>query len=473
MAGEKKKLRPLMRSSSLVEAVLGYSLITFINIYLFPGDLAFLDARVHPYWIVILLLASRYGFSAGFSSGLIAAVLYLGGALLQEPEMDFFTYANLDRWLLPLLFLSTGCILGEIRQVQIREYSELDRDFQDLKHNHSALEKQYDVLRQAKLEVDSRIISQEQTLSTLYDAAQGLQSLEEKDIYPATLNLLHEYLGVTACSVYEKEEDVLQCVRFLGEPEHDTRKTQLPLDDPFVGRALRERRTISVNQALPDESARPDALIASPIMNAGHDKVIGALVVEGMPFLKLTNNSVRMVSMLADWCGASLTNARAHQDVKAKLIIDEIIQCYTWDYLQERLEQEFLRSRRYKVDISLLMIQLPELPQGYTDKDEEKLLIAFSLSVREKIRKVDLLFLTNVERRFVLLLPNTPLAGAKVVGANMVEKFTSLYSQPELQGLPPLSLAFSVISLNDTQHEFTDMLAQAEAELEQQEGAAQ
>lgn len=466
MLGAGKNRLLTMKSSAILEALLGYTLIIFTNVYLFPGDPGFLQAKVHPYWLVIVLLASRYGFGAGFGSGLLAALLFLGAQYLEQPSLDFFTYETLDRWWLPLLFVSTGCILGEIRTIHIREYQELQRDFEDLKHNHQLLESQYDVLRQAKQEVDSRIISQEQTLSTLYEAAQGLQSLEEKEIYPSTLSLLEQYLGVTACSVYEKQDNILQCVHSLGQPEKGARKMQLPLNDPFVGRALLERKTMSLNQAISKKNARPDMLVAAPVMSADQNKVLGALVVEDMPFLKYTNNSVRMVSMLADWCGASLTNARLHQDVKARLIVDDIVQCYTPEYMDDRLEQEFMRSRRYKLELSMLMIQLPELPENFSDKDEEQLLIAFSLAVREKIRKVDLLFLTRVERRFVLLLPNTPLAGAKVVGQNVIDKFKELYTQPQLQGLPPRGLLVSVISLNDSHLEAQDMLHEASQELE-------
>ena len=43
---------------------------------------------------------------------------------------------------------------------------------------------------------DTHIISQEQTVSTLYEAAQSLRSLNEEDIYPSVLVLLRDHVGV-------------------------------------------------------------------------------------------------------------------------------------------------------------------------------------------------------------------------------------------------------------------------------------
>lgn len=411
--------------SWLIEVVLGLVLVSVVNVYLFADDLGYSKASPHPYWLVVVLIAVRYGFSGGFWAGLSAALFFLGFKALRvaPAPLDF---AEMGLWGQPLLFLVVGIVLGEIREQQIRRYEELDLKKNDLQNSYERLEKQYQALDKAKQEIDGRIISQEQTLYTLYEAAQALRSLDEQDISPAALDLLREYLQVEECSVYMLEDEQLK-LKAAIRPEGEQAPLTLSSEEGMVGRAMLQGETISLNAFLKGDAPTVGPVIAAPIHHPSNSVALGVLAVDKMPFLKFTPESVKMVSMIADWCGASLVNARIHRDTKSKLIVDEILQAYTPDYLKQRLLEEYLRARRYELPLSVLVLRLPQA--GNESEAGDEILVAFSLALKEQIRKIDLLFLSERKGQFVLLLPNTPIQGARVVSGNIRKQFAQLYRQ--------------------------------------------
>ena len=410
--------------SWLVEAMLSLLLLSAVNFYLFSGDIGYTKASPHPYWLVVVLVAVRYGFGGGFWAGVLAAIFFVGFRMLRAAPAPL-DFADLGLWVQPLLFLSAGIVLGEIREQQKRRFEGVELEISERQRAYERLEKQYKALGKAKKEIDGHIISQEQTLYTLYEAAQALRSLDEKDICPAALDLLREYMHVNECSIYVLEDEVLKLKAAIRE-EGGVAPASLPRDAGMVGRALLHGEAVSLNKHLRTEIPKDGPVIVSPIHHPSNATALGIVAVDKMPFLKFTPESVKMVSMIADWCGASLINARVHKGAKSKLIVDEILQAYTSDYLKQRLLEEFLRARRYELPLSILVLRLPESTRA---KGGEDMLIAFSLALKEQLRKIDLLFLSQREREFILLLPNTPIQGARVVSGNLRRQFEQLYQK--------------------------------------------
>lgn len=411
-------------STWLLEAVLGLAALVAVNLLLYRQDPGFSQASPHPFWIVVVLLAARYGFRAGLASGILAGAAYLVLRAQAVETLDAAQLKSFALWGRPLLFAAVGGLLGEIRQAQIRRYQDLEQSHRQLEGEHEGLQKQYDALITAKQEIDTRIISQEQTLSTLYEAAQGLRSLEEQDIYPTVLELLHDYLKVEDGAVYAIEGDHLRLKNWLGPAGAEHPPTP-SLDDPMLGPAVSRRETVSLDMVLAEKAGGETPLIAAPITGIGGRRVLGVLVVWSMPFLKFTPDAVNMVSLMADWCGESMENARLYQQTKDKLIADETIDAYTPEYLRRRLQEEFNRSKRYHLPLSLLLLEFPSF-RSISDEDRQDALLTLSLVLKNWTRDIDLLFLGDGPGRFILLLPNTNLEGARVVARNIGNTFSDL-----------------------------------------------
>ncbi len=412
------------RLSKWLESLTALVGISAVNLIFFRSDPGFLEVAPHPYWIVVLLAASRYGFGAGVFSGIVSGLLYFFFSLINLTDISFYTLRDLSLWGKPVLFFIVGAVLGEIRQMQIRDYGDLAEERDSFRNAFEKIKTKYEALSEAKQEIDTRIISQEQTLGTLYEAAQGLRSLSKDNIYPAVLEILREFLSVEDCSIYLLEGDrfkIHTAIRHGGPglPEY------MDSSEGMMGLALEKRRAVSIKEVEGTQYIHSGIIISAPIFVDKGRQVIGVLNVEKMPFLKFTSDSPRVLGLVADWCGTSIENATIYQETRDKLIADEIIEAYTYDYFKRRLREEFVRATRYQLDLSLIVIDFPGLGDA-SDEGREDVLMAFSMILKNQVREIDILFLNNRPGSFLMLLPTTPPAGARVVVKNLMKAFNAL-----------------------------------------------
>jgi len=410
--------------SKYFEVLLGLVAITAVNLLFFRADPGFVSVSPHPYWIVILLTATRYGFAGGLFAGIMSALFFLVFNSLSIPDIELIDFRSLSMWGKPILFFLVGVVLGEMRQLHIREY---DAVCEERDAFHDAFDKvkiKYDILSEAKQELDSKILSQESTLGTLYEAAQGLRTLSMDSIYPAVLEILREFMDVEDCSIYLLDGTEFRLDTALRHSKSFLPE-RVPLGESLMSIAADQKKAVSIRDIASTESMPGGIIISAPIMADNHSHVVGVLNVEKMPFLKFTSDSVRVAGLVADWCGSSVENATVFAETKDKLIADDITDAYTHDYFLRRLREEFVRARRYELDLSLILLEFPGLSNA-SDEGRDEVLMAFSMILKNQIREIDILFISDEPGAFYLILPTTPAAGARVVVNNLLSSFKAL-----------------------------------------------
>ena len=410
--------------SQYYETVLGLVAITAINLIFYRHDPGFLSVSPHPYWIVILLTSTRYGFAAGLFSGIMSGLFFIVFNSLSIPDIEPMDFRTLSMWGKPILFFIVGVVLGETRQLHLREYSDVCEERDAYHDAFDKIKTKYDIISEAKQELDSKILSQESTLGTLYEAAQGLRTLSIDSIYPAVLDILREFMDVEECSIY-----LLDGTEFRLDTALRHGKSYIPEVVPWgeslMSIAADQKRAVSIRDIASNESMPSGIVISAPILADNHQHVVGVLNVEKMPFLKFTSDSVRVAGLVADWCGSSVENATVFAETKDKLIADEITDAYTFDYFLRRLREEFVRARRYELDLSLIMLEFPGLSNA-SDEGRDEVLMAFSMILKNQVREIDILFISDIPGAFYLILPTTPTAGARVVVNTLLSSFKAL-----------------------------------------------
>jgi diguanylate cyclase len=129
----------------------------------------------------------------------------------------------------------------------------------------------------------------------------------------------------------------------------------------------------------------------------------------------------------------------------------------------ERLETEVARSRRYGVPLSIALCDVDHFKQvndrfGHNMGDEVLVRVAHQL--QNTLREVDLVGRWGGEE-FLVLLPDTDQAGAKVVGERLRAAIEAL---PSFQGGPEnitCSVGMAVFDANDSTSGFVDRADQA------------
>lgn len=434
--------------SYLVEALLGFALITAVNVMWFRANLGFVGISPHPYWVVVLLLSSRYGFLAGLFSGVVSATLAVGLSIIGRQGTTIY-----ELWKLllgePILFLAVGCILGEISQTLKSRYEALLGEHEELQDVFAKLRERYDALVKAKQEVDTRILSQEQTLTTMHETAQALRSLSEGELYPAALEMVAKFLGAEASSIYLFEDGRLKLKATLGDLENRKRPGDLLPDEGLMGRAFTSGHVASANVLLEmyEKGVLPDSdsLIATPLLTSG-SKVLGVLNIEKLPFLKFNSQTIRMAEVFSGWCADALENALLYSDTKSRTITDDITGAYTISYMNARLVEECARARRYKTDLAMIVLDILGYVE-YSETEQREILTALSKALKTLLRNIDLLFSGEEPGRYIILMPNTPLVGAKVVGGKIVQLVGDMGSVvASVQGTLPVGMGVSAFA---------------------------
>ena len=103
--------------STYTGIVLGMALLVAINFLWFSGNLGFAGVNPHPFWLLVLPMAARYGFKGGMVSGVAAGLTLLALTKLGHPKASFHFFDS-ESLTLPVLFVTAGILLGEIRETQ-------------------------------------------------------------------------------------------------------------------------------------------------------------------------------------------------------------------------------------------------------------------------------------------------------------------------------------------------------------------
>lgn len=409
-------IRARVRVTPLAECCLGFALIVVINLLFFPKTPGFLQVNPHPFWLVVTLCAVRYGFGMGLFSGIIAGGLLLAFRLWATPGIEFIDAILPAFWSPSLLMLLGGVGLGVFTQAHLDATSEARQRIDALEDSLQKANARFATLTSAKQELDTRIYTQQDTITTLYEAAQQLRSLEEKAICPTVLELARRFLGVDAASLYLLGNTGLRLQASIGN-EGALAPETLPMNAGIVGEVIRQRRTLTLRERL-DSAKDTDPVLVAPVLASGGQDIMGVLVIQTLPFAKFHPGTIRMASLLADWCGTALGNARLHQSTREKLIEDEQLGFYNHRYFARRLREEFIRARRYKLELAMLSIHIPDFAD-YPPEEQSIFRMALGTILKTHIRAIDLLFEGEAPGTFLLLLPTTDGQGAHVVLRNL------------------------------------------------------
>ncbi|MCX8034271.1 MAG: GGDEF domain-containing protein [Thermodesulfovibrio sp.] len=114
------------------------------------------------------------------------------------------------------------------------------------------------------------------------------------------------------------------------------------------------------------------------------------------------------------------------KELKEILRKDLVTDAFNRLYLKEVLEREVGRNKRYKIPLSLVLVDIDNfklINQNYGRTTGDKILKKFSKLLIENTRMVDMVFRVE-DDNFIIMLPNTNIEGANIV-ANKIKKISN------------------------------------------------
>ncbi len=195
----------------------------------------------------------------------------------------------------------------------------------------------------------------------------------------------------------------------------------------LVGAARENRRDLEqIHEEIADRAMLGGAsgVSGSPVSAEGHlclpmtagGHTVGVLGVPDAagPF---TEGRRRVLAAAATLLGISLRNAQLFREQKEHSLRDGLTGCFNRTHALEVIEVELRRAKRSRLPMSLIMFDLDhfkEINDRYGHLCGDAVLAAVGAKMRDELRGSDLKCRYGGEE-FIVLLPETPLEGAKRV----------------------------------------------------------
>jgi len=174
------------------------------------------------------------------------------------------------------------------------------------------------------------------------------------------------------------------------------------------------------------ENYRTKNCLISPLVC--QDRVVGVLNLadktDGRRFSDADRTLVELFSQLT---AASIGNIKLFEKIQRQATTDGLTGLANHKRFYEILEKELWRSRRYGGKISLIMVDIDNLKtinDTYGHRAGDRVIKKISGKIKESIRQIDTAARYGGDE-FAVILPNTKLEDAVVVGQRIVEAVAS------------------------------------------------
>ncbi len=390
----------------IYECVLGLLILIAINKYFFPENPAFVSCHPHPYLFLILLIACRYGARSGVFTALLAtAILWFWAS----PSASLKVWEKLDVTIVHgLIFFLTGGFFGHLRSTHIQREENLCLQVEKNEKRADELTKRNNTLQSFSNELESRILTDINSFTALYHISKNLERLDVSEICKNVPDIIARHLAAEQCSIYLFEDNVLRLSGSYGWQDTLNFRKTIPLDNSMIGLACSKKISLSVRDFLdsPEEiSFMGESIMCAPLIST-NGTLLGAINIESMPFLNSTHASMSIFKVLSEWISQALDNAMYFELVKSHSIEDELLEIYNRKYLNQRLSEEFARSKIYYLPLSLALIKIiPFESQNHRSRLEEiKVAVAY---LRTQCRNIDILTRYTEEIQLAILMTTT------------------------------------------------------------------
>ncbi len=413
----------------LLEICVALVLVLIIEYLLREGGFDPFFVSPHPYWIFILLFAVRYGSIAGLVSAIAFSALYI-----LQGQFLFYNGDNIAqqmRMLLknPLLFVVGGLVIGYFVDEYHYNIKQLNKTLADKKRDLQELFQKYVRARGVSEKLENRLLSEEQTALSLYEAAKKLERLDIEKLYDGVLELLKKFAKVRKASFYVLDNNDLKLKASFGWKD-DKPAEFIERNDLLFEEVVEKKKQVTVKNIewMEAETVASGFLCAFPVI-LSKDTIFGMIKIEEMDFINVNSTSLKFIQMIVEWAQISIYNAMQYQKQKDKNIEDEFSGAYTFSYFIERLRKEIRLSHRYDLHLSIIRLHIQDY-KNFESRFQQMALNIIGLIFKNILRDVDIVAHLKEPGQFAIMLPCTPAENAGVVIERIEQELKNMSVKP-------------------------------------------
>jgi len=234
---------------------------------------------------------------------------------------------------------------------------------------------------------------------------------------------------------------------------------------------------MAVGESLPadrERAARRALGEAEPLVGATPSEICFPLIVAGTPEgvlgvapePPLTDHQRSVLSAAAALLAVSLKNSQLFREVRENSVRDGLTGCFNRSHALEVFDAEIRRARRSKLPLSLLMFDLDnfkEINDRHGHLCGDAVLAAVGSKMKSELRGSDLKCRYGGDE-FMVILPDTPIGGAKQVSENLRRELASHAVAWNSEHVK-VTASFGITAVNPTDQDPLAAIARADAAL--------
>jgi diguanylate cyclase (GGDEF)-like protein len=212
------------------------------------------------------------------------------------------------------------------------------------------------------------------------------------------------------------------------------RGTAIPAGEGLLGRAAQRRQVVVAGgdgaPRRPDlpRGVRAGSAVAVPLLSRG--RAIGVMaLVDGKGAAGFKPADARLVTLLLEPVAVALDSALLLRRSEELSVTDDLTQLYNSRFLNAALRREVERSRRYRVPLSLIFLDLDGF-KSINDRHGHlcgsRALVEVGAVIRATVREIDVVARFGGDE-FTVILPQTGRAGARVIAERIRERIAATH----------------------------------------------
>jgi len=267
-------------------------------------------------------------------------------------------------------------------------------------------------------------------LEKLHDVARRLSACaSEEEVYHLAVNAAKKILTFSFCSlgIVEGRQIV---TKVSDPPPYPDETPSTSVDEGLIGKTYRNRKMYIFGERRKATNGRSPrleylSLVSAPIGDFG---VFQVASIEPDAF---TENDTRLLELLLGHTAAAIKRIRLQNELKEQAIHDSLTGLHNRYYLNQVLDQEVKRSKRYNHCMAFLMIDVnrfKEINDRYGHQVGDEILKEVASSLRQAVRETDIVIRYGGDE-FLLILPETD--GESNIVKQRIAKNTALRNKKE------------------------------------------
>lgn len=299
------------------ELLLMFGLGLVLNLIWSYEHLGFTQAQPHPYLFIVLVIGARYGIAASMITSALAVGSVYGLSHLGSDPVEASALLARPWNLVIASWVVCGALVGSMVERLKREKTAVEGRLDDLTTQFDEQKRRLELTEAENSELRIKVLGEGETLSTVYEMARRLTTLQGKELLQASLELVERYTGASHGSIYlmDPAEKQFQLAAVRGQG--DELPSELPRGDSLVEKCLREGRVITIKDLFTAERSRQHVpgVLAIPlgVFEGDEPARFGVMIVYRIPLEALNAQTMSVFSLLGDWVSRSLSLVKRYQ----------------------------------------------------------------------------------------------------------------------------------------------------------------